>query len=187
MCLHPTVARGEGAPRRRGFTLLELSVALMLGGMVLLGARALLDSLAAADEQLTRAVSRDDGVVNGERMVQAVVLNASTGNDSTARFTGDRTGAEFESWCTVPAGWQERCRVRLELRGGDGTLVFSMADRKEAVVWRRGAPAELRYLDAMAPGRSWVPRWPSSITLPAAVGVVAAGDTLVLLVGSSGA
>ena len=172
--------------RGRGFTLLEVTASLGLAALVLLGARALLDALAAARTQLVREATRDDMLANGERLLRAIVAHASTGDDSTVRFSGDRSSARFASFCPVPAGWLEPCRVRLALGnvGDDATLTAWLRPDDSMRVWRHRGVAELRYLDE--PAHAWVDAWGSSIALPAAVGIVTNVDTVILLVGRSG-
>jgi len=53
-----------------------------------------------------------------------------------------------------------------------------------AVLSRRG-PAELRYLDVADGGTRWMETWSSAVEVPAAIGVVEVGDTLVLPVGTT--
>ena len=51
--------------------------------------------------------------------------------------------------------------------------------------FNRRRPVELRYVDVSDGGSRWMEMWSSPIALPAAIGVVGGGDTLVLPVGGT--
>jgi len=172
---------------RSAFTLVELLFALTLGAGVCLGTRALLDALAQGRAGLAREAFDGDRTANGSRLLRSLVANARADADSTSRFEGDRQKARFASWCSVPAGWLERCIACLTVRAsGDGaTVMISPRCAEMLSVFNRGGPAELRYLDVSDGGSRWMETWSSAIAVPAAIGVVGDGDTLVLLVGGT--
>ena len=100
---------------RRGFTLLEVVIALAIGALALAIAASLLS--AASDHAVRvhdRAVSMDREAAT-ERTLRRFVgqMEWSRGADQPAG--GDSTMVRFTSWCDVPAGWQERCSVELSL------------------------------------------------------------------------
>src|SRR5689334_15918905 len=95
-----------------GFTLLEVMVALVIGGMAVAGAAALLGVLGERAQAVERAGARADGDANAERVLRLLVANLNL-PDTTRSFAGDPNTVGFRSWCETPAGWLDRCAVRL--------------------------------------------------------------------------
>jgi prepilin-type N-terminal cleavage/methylation domain-containing protein len=87
---------------RRGMTLIELMLAITLGGMLLLGARMLFTQLQVADVNLGRAAREGDERANATRLLHALVRNADVKPDSVDRFVGDTASARFRSQCQRP-------------------------------------------------------------------------------------
>src|SRR4051794_32365138 len=97
----------------RGFTLIEVMIALALSGMVLLGGSMLLVQTTDTRDRIAQQALEGDETYNGARLLRALVRNAQTTTDSTERFTGDARAASFVTECQTPGGWLERCRVQL--------------------------------------------------------------------------
>ena len=175
--------RGDRSGRRRGFTLIELMAALMLTGLALLGAYRLLDQLADGPGRL-RTMSIDDASrANRSQFLRDVIAHAELGSDSSQRFVGSATSASFASWCLAPGGWLERCAVSLEIHAGnDSSVVAATLGGASLTLWHGRGKASLSYFET---GRGWLREWSSSLTVPSAVGVVVAADTLVLPVGGT--
>jgi prepilin-type N-terminal cleavage/methylation domain-containing protein len=171
---------------RSGFTLLELMAALGLTGLVLLGAWRLLDQLGDARDRLTHQSAEHAAQINGGRLLRALVSRAESPVDSTQRFIGNVLDASFATWCNVPAGWLERCRVSLEITSSDdsSTVSISTEDAPPVRVWRGAGRSVLRYYGSAARDERWWDVWGTSIALPAAIGIVVDTDTLVLPVGA---
>ena len=106
--------------RRNGFTLIELVVAITLSGIVLLGARALWESLAGSVDRLRAQVADDARDENGERLLRSLVGRLEVGTDQSREFAGDERHTTFTTWCEVPAGWQERCAATLAIEPDSG-------------------------------------------------------------------
>lgn len=177
--------RAEAGDRRRGFTLVELALAVALSGLAMLGAVLLMNQLHDSHVRLARRAEEAAREANGERLLRRLVLDAEPGADSTQWFYGDESSARFRSWCDVPAGWLERCGVMLALdRRDDSTAVDVMLTSGEALTLAvRPGDAQLRYLDRGARGSAWVARWTESVVLPEAIAIATPEDTILIPVG----
>lgn len=195
--------RGLSARHQRaGFTLVELIVALVLGVIVLLGARMILEQLADSADHTSSAAINADRHANTERATRALFARA-TAADSMFPFVGTSRMAQFSSWCNVPRGWMERCTVTIAVipqTAGDSlpTMVQSVALGKSTALsrvalwtsagdtlhWRDSVTApELRYLDDPSDGGHWLVGWPGGITTPLALGIVTPHDTTIFRIG----
>lgn len=173
---------------RRAFTLVEVVIALAIGGTVLLIARGLLEQLASDAERLVVHAATADSRANAERSLRELVGRLEVGTDTTRRFVGRERAARFTSWCEMPRGWQERCMVVLaiDMEGSEPTLAASLSTG-ELLVMRRGfTHGSLRYLGDAARGGVWFQSWGESISAPLAIGVVLDADTLILRIGERG-
>ena len=179
---------------RRGFTLVELLVSLAVVGLVLAGARAILEQLSGTALQIAAGAERADRTANADRVLRALLGQLELGRGEGARvgegrrFTGNERAARFSSWCDTPAGWQERCEVAvgIDTLGGSGVLAVSLSTG-EVLVLRRGfRSGRLRYLSDPGSGGVWFRDWGTSVTAPVALGVVLDADTLVVRIGERG-
>jgi prepilin-type N-terminal cleavage/methylation domain-containing protein len=178
---------GRSAPRR-GFTLIEVLVALAIAGTIIVTARALLEQLADDAEKLVVHAAESDSRANAEQTLRELALRLEVGTEDARRFAGDERATRFTSWCEVPRGWQERCRVTLalDLDGREPVLAAALSTG-EVLVLRRGfTTGSLRYLGDAARGGTWFRSWGESITAPLAIGVVLDADTLILRIGERG-
>lgn len=176
----------RAALRRRGLTLIELIVALAVTGLVLLGARTLMEGVAASAARVSAVTRGADEDANGERLLRAVVGRLETGPGKP--FTGNPRSAGFSSWCDVPGGWQDPCDVTLvvDSLGGRPALV-AVLSTGEALPVRAGfSSGELRYLSDASGGGQWFREWPLGLTTPVALGFVVDGDTLLVRIGERG-
>jgi hypothetical protein len=159
--------------------------------MAVTGAAALLlglGSRAEAIQSASRAVDRD---ANAERTLRLLTANLDASADTIA-LRGSRESVHFPAWCETRFAWYERCRVRLAFRstGASRTLIVERVPDPShpasgdalmnGVVLRNGMRSgHFLYLLSAAAGGTWSTSW-SMITLPAALGVVIDGDTLIL-------
>lgn len=181
-------------PRRRvasaGFTLVEVMVAVVVIGVVLVGARIMLGQLADDADRITGAAAEADREANADALLRAVAgrLEVSPAPARQLPFEGQPDGVRFHSWCQVPDGWLERCQASLGfVRLDDGAAVVLRLSTGEMVPLRRGVGrGEILYLRDAALGGAWVKSWGASITAPAALGVVADGDTSIIRIGERG-
>jgi prepilin-type N-terminal cleavage/methylation domain-containing protein len=192
-----TAFRARAAHKRgasSGFTLIEIMVAIAIGGLVLLGARSLLEALADEEGHVAREAAIHDARANGERLLRDLVGQMEVGTKEGGSFAGDPGEATFTSWCDVPAGWQERCRVtiavenaiesdsesaRASIRASDGesdrtgpALVARLPGGRRVVLRTGFRAGELRYLNSAASGGQWFRQWGQGITAPLAIGVL---------------
>jgi prepilin-type N-terminal cleavage/methylation domain-containing protein len=175
--------------RRRGFTLIELIVAITLSGIVLLGARALWESLAGSVDRLRTQAAADARVANGERLLRSLVGRLEVGTDQSREFAGDEQRAQFTTWCDMPAGWQERCSAQLAIEpdSGNTSQLVARLSTGEVISLRRGFTAgKLRYLNDPIGRGVWFRIWGHGITAPLAIGVITDGDTAIVRIGERG-
>jgi len=196
MCpVDPTPIARMTKPSRRatarttaGFTIIEIIVALSIGAVVVLGARSLLEGLAAQTSRVTATAREGDRDANGERLLRGLVGRLEIGTDSNRRFGGDEREVHFSTWCDVARGWQERCGVSLALEPTRaGVALVARLSTGESIVLREAARGEgLRYLaDAGSGGRRFR-RWGDGLTAPHAIGVLIDGDTTIVRIGERG-
>jgi len=173
-----------------GFTLVEVMVALLIGGMVVAGAAGLLSALGNRVQAIERAAARADEDANGERLLRTLVANLEFGADTTTpSFVGDLSSALFRSWCETPAGWLDHCTVRLAFESQKSTTVLKLELRgaySTILDLRRGfRNGRLRYLQEVDRRLSWVDTWSQRIA-PRGLAVIIDRDTLLLPVGGGG-
>lgn len=167
--------------RHRGFTLIEVLVALVVGAIVLLGAHRILAILADQAHALTRHEADVDQNANGERTLRDLVGQLELGSPGTIPFTGSQDTVQFSSWCESPAGWLERCQVMLSfVARGDSQVLRAQLGTTQSFDLIRGLSAGgFRYLESAAGGGQWFQRWGTGITSPLGIGVLLArGDTV---------
>jgi prepilin-type N-terminal cleavage/methylation domain-containing protein len=176
--------------RHRGFTLIELVVAITLSGVVLLGARALWESLAVSVDRLRTQATTDARDENGERLLRSLVGRLEVGTDQSREFAGDEQHVQFTTWCDVPAGWQERCDAVIGIEpdsdGRSGRLVARLSTGEVITLERGFVSGALRYLDDPVGGGIWFRIWGHGITAPLAIGVITDGDTAIVRIGERG-
>ncbi len=171
---------------RGAFTLIEVVVALAVSGVVLLGARMMLEAVADGGAAIASSAESADRAANGERLIRSLTTRLEVGTDSSRAFAGDRAGARFSSWCDVPGGWQERCDVRLSIDHDGSRTLLALTTSSRLVLRSLPAGAELRYLKRGESGLEWFQLWGASVTAPLAIGVVSPRDTLIFRIGERG-
>jgi len=184
----PDAVSGVRRSTRAGLTLVEVLVALAISGVLLLGARALLDQMGEIGHHITAAAARADREANADRLLRSLLGRLEVGTDSTRIFAGDEQRAQFPTWCDVPAGWQERCTATVAIEtAGDASVLQATLSTGETVIIRAGfARGELRYLTDAAAGGTWFRRWGKAVTPPLALGFVLDRDTLIVRIGVRG-
>ena len=175
-------------PDREGFTLIELMVALVVGAVVVLGARVLLEQLGDSAHRTVMAAARADRDANGERLLRDLAGRLEVGTSEGMRFAGEPATTSFNSWCDTPSGWQERCAVALAARehGNRFALVATFAPGDSVTLLVRDEPIELRYLDDPRAGGRWFTSWGAGITAPLALAVISGADTMIVRIGERG-
>ena len=174
--------------RGRGFTLIELMVAITLSGIVLLGARALWESLAGSVDRLQTQATADARDMNGERLLRSLVGRLEIATDRSGEFAGDERQVSFTTWCDVPGGWQERCDAKLTIETDVvGEELVARLSTGDVITLERGfSTGKLRYLNDPIGGGVWFRIWGHGITAPLAIGVITDGDTTIVRIGERG-
>lgn len=171
-----------------GFTLLEILVALVVGGMAVAGAATLLLAIGDRAQAVERAAGPWDRAANAEDLLRRTVANLAPSTDTVApSFTGDPRRARFVTWCTRPEGWLGRCPVDLTFTGGrDSTSLQLTLDRRNPVVIREHLQrGQFRYFIVVDGVGEWHDRW-THLVPPRAVAVILDADTLFLPVWPNG-
>lgn len=170
---------------RAGVSLLETIIALAVSGIVLLGARVMVDGLADNTRRLHASAGVWDAEANRELALRLVADRVEVATDSTARFVGSEQEARFRSWCEAGGGWLERCDVALRfVRRDTGADLIMDCSLQGAMTLRTGVrTGRLLYLASAADGGAWQRDWVVDITAPLAIGVVADGDTMIVRLG----
>jgi prepilin-type N-terminal cleavage/methylation domain-containing protein len=173
---------------RGGFTIIELLVALLVGAMVVLAARLMLEGVADDARRIARFAEHSDHDANAERALRSTVESLDVGTVGVRSFEGDERAVRFTSWCARPGGWQERCDVTLSITGDSAaaTLVLALPGDKPLNVRSGARHGELCYLADAHDGGRWVRRWGAGLGVPLAIGAILDADTLVLRIGERG-
>jgi len=174
---------------RRGFTLLELLLALSLSGVaMLLGALLWRQSLSAGAALAVHraALDRDEGA---RRWLQSALGSLEIGAPGDAKFMGAPGRVSFSTWLATPGGWTERRDVALAL--DQHTLSATMPDAPPLTLVDSLRDVGFDYL--LEPGLTsrWAIAWESPVSAPLAVRIRLTrldghADTLLLLVGPRG-
>lgn len=170
---------------RRGFTLVEVLVALALSAMVLVGASGLLDALGAHATSVLRSARALDSSMNADDFLRRALADLVVRSDTFPSFEGDESVFAFRTSCDAPHGWREPCGVRVAAERADSghRLVIRQDDGSVLMLRTRLARASFRYLLTADEGGQWVARWPNTLMLPLAVGLIAGDDTIVARIG----
>jgi prepilin-type N-terminal cleavage/methylation domain-containing protein len=175
---------------RAGFTLIEVTVALVISGMALVAAAALFNGLAQRAEAVERAGRHADRDANAERLLRTLFENMDLRGDSTSPpVAGDGRSMRFRAWCDEGRGSFAPCSVRLSIQQ-DARLSFLQLDLAGAdttrLILRRGfREGRLRYLRTAREGGEWTDTWPRLVA-PTAIAVIIERDTLLLPVWGGG-
>lgn len=165
----------------RGFTLIEITVALLVGGMALSAAAALLTGLGERVDQVRAATGRADREANAERMLRGLFENLRYSDDSTRTLTGDSSSVTFYSRCETVEGWLRPCTAVIAVdASGTGIHIRLTQDLQEI----RGfdlpggdGRAAIRYLKTADAGGEWTTKWTQRV-VPTAVQLIQGPDSL---------
>lgn len=172
----------------RGFTLVEVVVALAISGLLLLAAHFTLTQIGDHASRVTGSAAVSDREANAERRLRSVVAQIDVGSDSGSGFGGNEHEVRFSSWCERPEGWQEQCEVTIAVDTTGSTLALTLTPSPGSrVVLRAGlVSAELRYLATAENGGTWFRVWGQGTAAPIAIGVIIHGDTTIVRIGERG-
>jgi prepilin-type N-terminal cleavage/methylation domain-containing protein len=174
--------------RWRGFTLIEVLVALTIGSLIVLCARALTDGLFLEARGISTSSQETDASANAERYLRRIVGQLVLRKDIGATFRGGESSVEFSSRCDSARGWTELCRVRLTAEQDQNTPVLVMRSSSPAqlVLERASRVITLRYLTDPSAGGTWISQWGEGLSAPVAIGVIVDTDTLIIRIGERG-
>jgi len=167
-----------------GFTLIELVVALALGGLVVLLAHRLFSGVLDGVQRVTAARVSLDRTMNARRYLEEAFGSLAIGQAGDGPFTGRPEGVSFDTWQWVPEGWHARRHIELRVQNGD-----LAAD--DVVLADSVAALACDYLLEPGEDTKWVREWISPLSAPLAVRLRIAHlggvtDTLLLLIGPRG-
>jgi prepilin-type N-terminal cleavage/methylation domain-containing protein len=170
----------------RGFTLIELMIALTLSALVVLLAHRIFAGVVDGAQSLQVARTALDREANARRSLTEMFGSLDIGTDGAGGFAGRRDRVEFTTWQRVPQGWLERRRVTLELTGG------VLVARSDVSIALEDSVSHVEFDYLLEPGinAAWVREWISPVSAPVAVRVRIARkaviDTLLFTVGPRG-
>lgn len=176
--------------KRRGFTLIEVMVALTLSAMVVVLAHQIFAGVVDGVARLDAARMRETRTANARRWLIAAFGSLQAGVDSAGPFEGHATNVGFAAWQRVADGGFRRTRVLIGLSGS--TLVAQTPSGSVALADSVGALG-CDYLLEPGANTTWAREWLSPVSAPLAVrlritylGLPPRADTLLLVIGGRG-
>jgi len=180
--------------RDRGFTLIEVLLALTLGALVVLLAHQLFTGVLDCVRRVAEARAGLDREQNAQRWLVEALGSLEVG-DRAGPFAGHPDQVEFGSWLLTPEGWLGRQRLTLGAAGS--RLVARLAGGDALVLADSVADVQCDYLLEPGERATWVREWISPVSAPIAIRlrIARAGnwqpgavivDTLLLIVGPRG-
>lgn len=172
--------------RRHGFTLIEVMVALAIGGIVIVAAHRIFSGVADGTKAVAIARESLDRSVNARRWLKATFLSLEP------PFEGRANRASFTSWQLVPGGWFEQTPTRLVQ---EGSHFLGVAGIEPLQLANGVSDVAFDYLLDPGANTKWVREWISPVSAPLAVRVRIGGcgrrdagcvDTLLFLVKERG-
>jgi prepilin-type N-terminal cleavage/methylation domain-containing protein len=173
---------------RRGFTLVELLVALSIGAAVVLMAHRITSAVLESSGWTERARLAADREANARRVLTTLVGSVDVVTRHADEFRGEPHRVAFTAWCDDEYGWPIRRRVMIEATEGDLT-VSGWSDQRVRLL-SDVSNFDVDYLLAYGAREQWVGTWISSASAPEAlrfrIARTARVDTLLLLIGARG-
>ena len=176
---------------RRGFTLVEIVVAVALTGIVVTLAAEMFRAVEAGARQVEWHRAALDQRVNASRWLGRTLGNLEVGTSGVSSFRGAPDAIRCTTWVPSPLGWLERTDIHL--RFGDSTVTVSFASGGAVTLWREVASMHIDYLLVPGSESGWVDRWESPVSAPVAIRLrlaradgSATVDTLLFAIGSRG-
>jgi prepilin-type N-terminal cleavage/methylation domain-containing protein len=150
---------------RRGFTLVEILVALAITGIIALLVRGVFGAVTEGIGRLRASQQEIEARQLGLRWLHTAFLSLEAGNRGLG-FEGHADRVAFSSWLMTSSGWLERTGVALGL--DEGRLV---AGTGQGVTTIRTGVKAIAFDYLLEPGLDsrWVTDWVSDLTAPLAV------------------
>jgi prepilin-type N-terminal cleavage/methylation domain-containing protein len=172
---------------RAGFTLVEVAVALAIGGVVLLVARQVFEAVTAGLTEVATARRSDDADANSHRLLSSLLGSIDTRSEGAGAFRGSPNVMECSAWYDREGARPMLRAIRLEAM--NGRVGLQVGDHAHALSF----PAdrlELDYLLTPGAAESWARAWTSDNATPVAIRLrirrAAAAETLLIYVGPRG-
>jgi prepilin-type N-terminal cleavage/methylation domain-containing protein len=185
--------------RGKGFTLIEVIVALAIGGIVVLLAHQLFIGVSDGVQRLAAARIGLDREANSRRLLAALAGSVEVGPPGAGGFEGEPERMTFSTWFIDVDGWPEPRRVAVEHR--DSALVATGLTEHPLQLRDSVMTVAFDYLLDHGTSAAWVHAWQSPTSAPLAIRVRVTRlgmrrgadpprqlsvDTLLLLVGPRG-
>ena len=178
------------APGRRGFTLIEVMVAMLVTSLVALTANRICAAALDGGARVRTAQRELDRRGNAYLLLRDAFLSLDIGAEGSDGFLGRAGELRFSAWLPVADGWNERRTV--DLVGAEGRWLLRGALHARPVVLADSV-ADVRFDYLLEPGLDarWVQEWESPVSAPLAVRIRlgragGAVDTLLYLIKARG-
>jgi prepilin-type N-terminal cleavage/methylation domain-containing protein len=176
---------------RRGFTLVEVLVALVVAAFATLMMHRIWSQLTDGATRLERAEAAFTSDQVGLRRLRDALGSMEAGIDSSSPFAGSSRQLSCATWVVLPGGWAGRTAFSLALV--DSALVGHTRLGAVPLV-RSVAAVRFSYLLGNGINTAWVSNWESPVTVPAAVRIELlrsfpgdpVTDTIVVAIGARG-
>lgn len=172
----------------RGFTLIEVVVALTAGTLLLVALHGLVSAVTDAGATLIAARRDAESSHQGDRWLRSIIASTSVGQPGDVPFEGAPAFATFMAMVPTAYGWHEARPVDIRVAGDSLLLNVNGAD---AIMLRHGVRSVgLDYLLEPGANAHWVRQWSSPVSAPLAIRVrIDLGgpvDTALYLIGPRG-
>lgn len=160
--------------RNRGFTLIEVLVALAIAGLVVLLAHRVFAAVADGGRRLVAAREASDRDANARRWLKATLLSLDVG-DAAGPFEGRPNRVRFSAWQMTAGGWFERREIGLGETGGRFEALLRNGERGAVrdgeAITLADSVIEIAFDYLLEPGADtkWVREWISPVSAPLAI------------------
>ena len=181
--------------RARGFTLLEVVVALSAASLVVLVAHALFQGVADGSSRIEHARRSLDRETNAGRLLVELAGSIDVA-EGAGGFDGRPEGVSFAAWHLSAAGTWRRSRISLE--GSAGALAVRGLPAGTIVLLDSVLDLDVDYALQTGTDAVWLRQWESPVTAPLGIRLrarrawrrefpgTAPVDTILLFVGTRG-
>jgi prepilin-type N-terminal cleavage/methylation domain-containing protein len=155
------------ARERSGFTLIEVIIALSIGGLVLLMAGRFLSPLTDAAERIRLIDLTAGREARVRRWLQVAFSSLDADERGVGFFDGQATQLVFRARLLTPRGWFEPTSVQLYLESN--YLMARLGNGRQLQLLGSVQDAQLDYLAEPGEFPRWGAAWGGATTAPAAV------------------